>query len=431
MAVLYLILMFCYDVWLTCVGVVIAVLDMLALHYVSRSRRDVNSHLLQEQGNLWGTSMAGLRAIETLKATGGESDFFSRWAGILAKVMVGQQQMSLYGLFLGTVPSLLSALGTVAILGIGTLHIIERRLTIGGLVAFQGFMAGFLGPLNGLLNMGALLQEVEGQMNRLDDVLHTPVGPEFADDAGRQGDKETGRQGEEGTRQEADGSVSLSPCLPISCLHRRAGRTARARNVTFGYNHLDRPLIEGFNLTVQPRSPRVALVGQRASGESTLANLIAGLYQPWSGEILLDGRPRAQVPRTVICNSVAMVDQDFFLLGATMRELLTLWDETVPESEIIQAAKDACIHDDIAARPGGYASTVDEGGGNFSGGQRQRLEIARALVGNPTLLVLDEATSALDPVTEKKIDDNLRRAAAPASSSPTASAPSAMPTRSS
>jgi NHLM bacteriocin system ABC transporter peptidase/ATP-binding protein len=391
MAAFYLILMFCYDALLTCVGLVIAVLNILALRYVSRSRRDVNSHLLQEQGNLWGTSMAGLQAIETLKATGGESDFFSRWSGILAKVMVGQQQMSLYGLFLGTVPSLLSSLGTVAILGLGARHIMSGALTIGGLVAFQSFMASFLGPLNGLLNLGASLQELEGQMNRLDDVLHAPVASEFSEN-----------------RSAGEPAFSNTIGSPAPSLGVKLAGQLELRNVTFGYNILDRPLIEGFNLNVQPGA-RVALVGQSASGKSTLANLIAGLYQPWSGEILLDGKPRAQVARRVICNSLAMVDQDFFLLGGTVKELLTLWDETVPESEIVQAANDACIHDDIAARPGAYASKVDEGGGNFSGGQRQRLEIARALVVNPTLLILDEATSALDPVTEKQIDDNLRR----------------------
>jgi NHLM bacteriocin system ABC transporter peptidase/ATP-binding protein len=391
MAALYLILMFCYDALLTCVGLAIAALNIAALRYVSRRRRDVNSHLLQEQGNLWGTSMAGLQAIETLKATGGESDFFNRWAGILAKVMVAQQQLSLYGLFLGTVPALLSSLGTVAILGIGALHIMSGALTIGGLVAFQSFMASFLGPLNGLLNLGSSLQMVEGEMNRLDDVLHAPVAAEFAVN---------------GSGDHAAVKESLRSSAPNAHV-KLAGQLA-LRNITFGYNRLDRPLIEDFSLQVQPGA-RVALVGQSASGKSTVANLIAGLYQPWSGEILLDGQPRGRVARRVICNSLAMVDQDFFLLGGTVKELLTLWDETVPESEMIQAAKDACIHDEIVARPCGYAGKVDEGGCNFSGGQRQRLEIARALVANPTLLVLDEATSALDPVTEKQIDDNLRR----------------------
>ena len=264
MAAFYLILMLCYDAWLTCVGVVIALLNILALRYVSRSRRDVNGRLLQDQGDLWGTSMAGLQAIETLKATGGEADFFSRWAGILAKVMVGQQQMSLYGLFLGIVPSLLSALGTVAILGLGALHIISGTLTIGGLVAFQSFMASFLGPLGGLFSLGASLQRVEGQLNRLDDVLHTPVAPDFAEETGSVGERKTGTVGEGESGLPSSPGLPVSPSRPLalspSSSLATSGRTSlvklagqlEVRNVTFGYNILDKPLIEGFNLKVQP-----------------------------------------------------------------------------------------------------------------------------------------------------------------------------------
>ncbi len=241
-------------------------------------------------------------------------------------------------------------------------------------------------------------------MNRLDDVLHSPVAPEFSENGSGVRTLDSGT-----SRVTAAAGPNVKRPLGVAPLPaaKLAGQL-ELQSVTFGYNVLDRPLIENLNLTVAPGA-RVAVVGQSASGKSTIANLIAGLYQPWSGNILLDGKPRGDVPRPVICGSMAMVDQDFYLLGGTIRELLTLWDETVPEYEMVQAAQDACIHDEIAARPGGYASKVDEGGGNFSGGQRQRLEIARSLVANPTLLILDEATSALDAVTEKQIDDNLRR----------------------
>ena len=393
MATFFLIVMLCYDRILTMVGLLIAGFNVLVLWSFSRRLRDVNMHRIQERAKLVGTSMAGLQAIETIKANGGETEFFSRWSGVHAKTMVAGQKLSLSTFWLGTVAQILSSLGTVAILGIGSWRVMAGSLSIGALVAFQSYMASFLGPLNALLHLGETVQEIHGEVNRLDDLLRAPVAADFSanDTSLVRGLPSV----VPGSLTPARGNAKLSGQLEL-------------RNVTFGYNLLDSPLIEGFNLCVRPGA-RVALVGASASGKSTMAKLISGLFQPWSGEILLDGQPRAQILRAVVCTSLAMVDQDFFLFEGTVREVLTLWDETVPEADVIQAAKDACIHDEIAARAGAYNSKVEEGARNFSGGQRQRLEIARALAANPSLLVLDEATSALDPVTEKKIDDNLRR----------------------
>jgi len=326
--------------------------------------------------------------VETLKATGSESDFFARWAGHLATVLTGQQALGLSTLLLAAVPPFLTALNTVAILGVGVLRVMDGHLTIGLLVAFQSLMASLMTPVNQLVTLGGNLQEVEGQLSRLDDVL------------GYEPDPELETSGIFETLEFSENPVADEPAKLAGHLE--------LRGVTFGYSRLEPPLIEDFTLNLRPGA-RVAIVGLSASGKSTVAKLVSGLYKPWQGEVLLDARPRAQVSRAVLVNSLALVDQDFFLVEGTVRELLTLWDETVPEGHVVQAAKDACIHEDIAARPGGYDSRVEEAGANFSGGQRQRLEIARALVANPTLLVLDEATSALDPLTEKTIDDNLRR----------------------
>jgi ABC-type bacteriocin/lantibiotic exporter with double-glycine peptidase domain len=254
-------------------------------------------------------------------------------------------------------------------------------LTLGGLVALEYLMASFSEPITRLVNLGSEAQTMEANMHRLDDVTKYPVDSQLEGDL-------------------------ASPSLAAHTT-RLAGRL-EFRNVTFGYSRLKEPLIEDFNLTLQP-GDRVALVGGSGSGKSTIARLVTGLYQPWSGEILFDGQPRGIYPRPCLNGSLAMVDQEIFLFEGSVRDNLTLWGPAEAEARLVQAARDACVHDDIAARPGGYDSHVEEGGANFSGGQRQRLEIARALLGDPSLLVLDEATSALDPTTEKLIDDSLRR----------------------
>lgn len=381
MVVFFAAVLFQYDAVLTLVGIAVVSLNVAALRFVSRKRVDGNRRLVQDQGKLLGTAIGGLQTIETLKATGGESDLFARWAGYQAKVVNGRQELERYTQMLDAVPPLLSAVNMALILGLGGLRVMNGSLSLGGLVAFQLLMAAFIAPINRLVSLGGRLQMVEGDMNRLDDVLRYRIDPSAGSGSGEP--------------PPAGTPVRLQGFLEL-------------RDVAFGYSRLDPPLIEGLHLTLKPGS-RVALVGGSGSGKSTISRLVTGLYEPWSGEILFDRRRRRETPAGVLTHSLAAVDQNVFLFEGTVRENLTLWDLTIPLPEVVAAAKDACIHEEIAARPGGYDSPVEEGGANWSGGQRQRLEIARALVGRPSVLVLDEATSALDPTTESRIDENLRR----------------------
>lgn len=376
-AVFYAVLMFQYDRSLAWLGIVIAIVNLLALRYVSRKRMESNQKLQQDRGQLMGASMNGLLAIETLKATGSESDFFAKWAGIQARVVNREQTMGVTAEVVSSLPGLLIAINIAAVLAIGGLRVMDGVLTMGMLVAFQALLNNFLDPVNQLVQTGGTLPEAHAEMRRLDDVLNYPADPRLMDEAAVE------------DCRRLDGYLELS-------------------GITFGYSRLDPPLIEDFSLRLEP-GRRVALVGGSGSGKSTVARIVTGLYQPWSGEVLFDGQPRQRHSRTVMSSSLAVVDQEVFLFEGSIRENLSLWDEHADEPSILAAARDACIHDDIAARPGGYDSKVEEGGRNFSGGQRQRLEIARALLADPRILVLDEATSALDPKTEMIFDDNLRR----------------------
>lgn len=375
----YLAIMLQYSVPLTAVSIAIAACNLLVLRATSR-RVDHERRFLQEAGRQAGTTMAGLQMIDTIKATGAESDFFVRWAASQADAL-NAQQPGLSTQMFNVAPVFLSAANAAIVLGLGGYLVIDGRMTIGMLVAFQSLMASFLEPVTRLVALGGSVQMVGTGLRRLDDVLQHRL------DVSADGP--------------ADGPADGAPAVKLT-------GELELRGVTFGYSPLHPPLIQDFSLKLTPGA-RVALVGVTGSGKSTVSKLVTGLYEPWSGEILFDGRPRAALPRPLLTSSLSHVDQDVFLFEGTARENLTLWDATAPEANIIQAAKDAEIHEVVAGRPGGYECRVDERGRNFSGGQQQRLEIARALVNNPTLLVLDEATSALDPKTEKAIDENLRR----------------------
>jgi ABC-type bacteriocin/lantibiotic exporter with double-glycine peptidase domain len=272
-------------------------------------------------------------------------------------------------------------MSTGAVLVLGGIKVMNGELTIGMLVAYQTLLSSFTRPLNAFVQFGSDMQELQADMNRLDDVLRYPADAQYKQ-----------------TRE----ALKFDPKVVKLSGH------VELRNITFGYSPLDKPLVEDFNLVVQP-GKRVAFVGASGSGKSTAAKLISGLFQPWSGEVLFDGVPRTQIPRDLIANSLSVVDQEVFLFGGTVTENVSMWDSTIPVQRISRAARDAAIDEVIEAREGGYQSRVQEGGGNYSGGQCQRLEITRALVGEPTILILDEATSALDPATEQHIDESLRR----------------------
>jgi NHLM bacteriocin system ABC transporter peptidase/ATP-binding protein len=374
LVVFYLALIAVYDLPMAAVAVVTALIYGILLVIQERSRVDDSLRMSTERGRMQGIATGGLAMIETLKATGSETAFFSRWAGHQAKLADSQQRATRRDQLFAAFTDGFARVNALVVLGLGALRVMDGQLSLGGLVALQSLMASFLGPIAGLTSFGMRLQSLRGSVERMDDVLgHAP------DDHGHSGRP-----------------------------HRRLSGALAVQGVTFGYSPLSPPLIDGVDLTIEP-GQRVALIGSSGSGKSTMARLVCGLIRPWSGQILLDEQPYHSWPRSTLAASLAVVDQDITLFEGSVRDNLTLWDPSIPDADLYRAAKDACIHEDILRLPGGYDAQVGEGGFNFSGGQRQRLEIARALVGQPALLVLDEATSALDPETEHQVNQNLRR----------------------
>lgn len=375
----YAAMMFVFDPFLAGIGVGIAFLNIACLYHFSKKISENNMRLMMEQGKLAGVSMSGLQMIETLKANGAEEDFFTKWTGHHAKVLNFYRETGKQSLYLLSFPEFFSLISYSLILAVGGFRVMDGAMTLGMLAAFQGLMAAFLFPIQQLVSTGMDIQKTRADISRLDDILKFPRG----------NDGTAVLSGKRKSFRKLEGMLELD-------------------HVTFGYNPSGQPLIRDFFLRLEP-GMRVALVGSSGCGKSTIARLVCGLYEPWSGTILFDGTKRGEIPRERIVNSLAMVDQDIVLFEDTVRNNITLWDGQVSEDRIAAAARDACIHEVILARKGGYEHVIEEGGRNFSGGERQRMEIARALVMNPRILILDEATSALDAVLEKRIDENIRR----------------------
>jgi ABC-type bacteriocin/lantibiotic exporter with double-glycine peptidase domain len=352
--------------------------NLAVLLVISRLATEAYRKLSIQQGKLSGVGLSGLQDIETYKSSGTEDLFLSRWTGLHAGIVTTQQALGARLAALEIAPALVATLTTAAILVLGGREVMNGNMTIGGLVAFQTLAASFTAPLATLMGLAASLQEVRSFTERIDDVLMQAPEPGTEDADAGQGHDE----------------------LPAGGLALDAA--------SFGYLPLEAPLIAGLSLEAKPGA-RIALVGASGSGKSTVGRLLVGLFAPTQGQALLDARPLMNWPRASRAVSLSYVDQNIVLFEGTVRENLTLWDATVPDHDIIAAARDAMIHDVIAERPGGYSAMVEEGGRNFSGGQRQRLEIARALVTNPKVLVLDEATSALDTISESEIMDNIKR----------------------
>ena len=376
MMVFYLVVMLRYSVVLTLIGLASVLANLALSRVISKKRINITRVQMRDAGKLAGTTVAGIEMIETIKASGAENGFFEKWAGYQASVNASQVKFQRTNQLLGLLPALVSSLCGTAVLMMGVYLTMDGSFTVGMILAFQGFLSSFVSPAMTLISAGQTLQEMRTDMERIEDVMKYPTDPalEAADDSAEY--------------SKLSGAVEL-------------------RHVTFGYSRLAEPLISDFSMTLKPGS-RVAFVGPSGCGKSTISKLISGLYKPWSGEILFDGRPISQIDRSVFTGSLAVVDQDIILFEDTIANNIKMWDNSIEDFEMIMAARDAQLHEDIMQRDGGYQYKLTEGGKDLSGGQRQRLEIARVLTQDPTIIILDEATSALDAKTEYDVVKSIK-----------------------
>lgn len=369
MMVVYLGVMISKNWILTLVGVTTVLLNLFISRLISKRRVNITRVQSRDSGLLAGASIKGIEMVETIKSSGSENGFFQKWAGYQASVNVSKVRSAKVDAYLGVIPHFLSLLANSAVLFLGVYLVIDGQFTLGAILSFQGLMSAFMAPASNIVSAGQQIQEMRTNMERVDDVMAYPTDPLLERDTE-----------EEGVHQKLTGNVEL-------------------KNVSFGYSRLGEPLIKDFSLSLKPGS-RIALVGKSGCGKSTIAKLISGLYMPWSGEILFDGKSINEIDRNVFTGSLSVVDQDICLFEDTIVNNIRMWDKTISNASIVAAVKDAQIDMEILKRPGGFEGRVAEGGKDLSGGQRQRLEIARGLAIDPSIIILDEATSALDAKTE-------------------------------
>ena len=378
MMVFYFVVMVRYSWQLTLLGLVSIAVNMAMARVISQKRINLSRVQMRDGGKLSSATVSGIEMIETIKASGAENGFFGRWAGYQASVNTQQMRSARMEQILGLIPSVISVVCSSAITIAGAWLTMNGQFTVGMIAQFQGFLSSFSGPIGSLISAGQSLMEMRTEMERIEDVMQYPDDPAF----------HTTPDEAEGSFEKLSGMVEL-------------------KNVTFGYSRLAQPLIRDFNLTLKPGS-RVALVGASGCGKSTVAKLISGLYQPWSGEILFDGQPMGSISREKLTGSLAVVDQDIVIFEDTIANNIRMWDTSIEDFEVTLAAWDAQIYHDIMRRDGGFQNKLTEGGKDLSGGQRQRLEIARVLAQDPTIIIMDEATSALDAKTEYEVVSAIR-----------------------
>ena len=381
-----------YNMPLTAIGVCSTIVNFLLLRMVADRRMEANLAISKESGKLQGITFAGIQSIEMIKANGLDNSFFEKWSGQFSNTNIARQQLQVDNQIFSVLPTVTGTFVNLFTMVIGGLYVLEGDMSFGELMAFNALMGLFLGPISQLLGFSVEIQQVRGNLARLEDVL----------------DFETIDQRRD--RQFAAVTAGHPQSAPAD-LGSRLGRLTGAVSVnglSFGYQPLEPPIIKNVSLQIEP-GQQVALVGGSGSGKSTVAKIVAGLLEPASGDVLFDGYLQQTIDQDLLAVSMTIVDQDIQLFGGTVRENLNLWDESIPEEWMREALQDANLLNDVLALPGGLDAMIAEGGQNLSGGQRQRMELARALTRRPSLLVMDEATSALDVITEAHVIESLRR----------------------